>query len=249
MFVAVPRALSSARSSARASIVTRLFTVCRVLPAAALSAHSTATRKPRARVPVGAPRQTTKAKGDALELRLARLLARSGAWRVRRNVILRDAHGHISEIDVAAGLFFVRYYECKNYAPGHPVGLEDVAKFKAVLELNGIPASRGTVVTSGRFSPRCATIGVPCVDGDALRAWERRAARTRLLRWTVAAGLAAAIVGAAVLEFAAPLAAALHGSALDDALARAGLPGAPAALLTWNVEWRRWKAAWGLPER
>jgi hypothetical protein len=166
---------------------------------------------------------------------------------VRRNVVLRDAHGNDSQIDVAAGLFFVRYYECKNYAPSHPVGLEDVAKFKAVLELNGIPAARGTVVTSGRFSPRCATIGVLCIDGEALRAWERRTARARIGRQAAVLILATIAAGVAVLETASSLAAALRGSALDTALARAGLPGIPEILLACHAEWRRWKASLGQP--
>lgn len=187
-----------------------------------------------------APSQTTKAKGDALELRVARVLARSGAWRVRRNVILRDRHGHASQIDVCCGLFSVRYYECKNVA--RPVGLEDVAKFKSVLELNGIPASRGTVVTAGRFSPRCATIGIACIDGEGLCSWERHA------RWTWGARRAAVLLVlvllvSAGLEAAPMIAAALRGSALEGALREMGWPGAPDSLLAWHDMWLRCKAA------
>jgi hypothetical protein len=124
---------------------------------------------------------TTKEKGDALEQRVALLLTKDGKWAVRHNVQLRDSHGNLSQVDVCYGLFYRRYIECKNYAPSRPVGLEEVSKFKAVLELNGISASRGMVVTTGRFSPRCSTIGLKCVDGAQLNLWEERV-RQRWIR-------------------------------------------------------------------
>jgi hypothetical protein len=87
-------------------------------------------------------RRALKNKGDDLEKRVQKILIREGKWNVKRNVILYDRFGNKSEIDVCHGFFFKRYYECKNYHDGHLVPLNDVAKFKSVLELNDIPVSR-----------------------------------------------------------------------------------------------------------
>ena len=69
----------------------------------------------------------TKEKGDALEARVVRWLRRRGEGGIRRNVVLTDAHGNRSEIDVMCGRVFKTYIECKNYSK--PVPLKDVAKF------------------------------------------------------------------------------------------------------------------------
>jgi len=44
--------------------------------------------------------KSNKAKGDALEARVVRLLKRLGKWNVKRNVFLYDSIGNKSEIDV-----------------------------------------------------------------------------------------------------------------------------------------------------
>lgn len=132
-----------------------------------------------------APAVTSKAKGDALELRVARILKAEGRWRVRHNLTVVDGHGNRSQIDVAYGLLRPYFVECKAYAPDNKVGLEDVAKFKEVLRLNGLPPSRGLFVTTSSFSPRALTTGIRTIDGEQLRAWEKRsraARRWRLLR-------------------------------------------------------------------
>ena len=189
---------------------------------------------------------SAKAKGDALEMRVARLLSQSGQWRVRRNITLIDRYGHTSQVDVCAGFFDIHYYECKNYSPSHPVGLEDVAKFKAVLELNGIPPKMGTVVTTSRFSPRCKTIGLKCIDGEELRAWERRTSRRRARRWVaILFGIFTLVM--AGLEETPALAVLLRDSGLRSALERAGWQGAMADMLRMHAEWLRWRAERGLP--
>ncbi len=72
---------------------------------------------------------TSKDKGDALENRVVRLYKNLGHLFVRKNVILKDYNGNISQIDVRAGPPFLReYIECKNYTGSVP--LEAVAKFK-----------------------------------------------------------------------------------------------------------------------
>lgn len=203
------------------------------------SGRATATIRASRKPPVFS-QQSTKSKGDALELRVARLLVKSGAWRVRHNVTLRDSHGNLSQVDVVSGLLFRTYYECKNYATRYPVGLHDVAKFKSVLELNGIPAARGVVVTTSRFSPRCAKIGITCIDGEGLHEWERRVSRVRVLRWLGwICGLLAVLIAA--LEGAPELAAALRGSALDSALIRAGGPSLASVLMRVHETWLRWR--------
>jgi hypothetical protein len=135
---------------------------------------------------------SSKAKGDALELRVARIARLLGHADVRRNVVLVDSGGRRSEADVAFGGAWPprpalswppwplrrapTFVECKNYGRGGaPVGLEEVAKWKAVLELNKVPLRRGLFVTTSRFSPRAREIGVRCLDGDELDAWEARA--------------------------------------------------------------------------
>lgn len=125
---------------------------------------------------------TTKQKGDALEIQVERILRREGRWRVRRNVELRDSHGNRSQIDVMYGLFRRRYVECKNYSSEHKVPLDDVAKFKEVLRLNGISPSRGLFVTTSGFTPRALTTGISTIDGDQLKAWEKASRRGAAFR-------------------------------------------------------------------
>ena len=150
---------------------------------------------------------TAKALGNALEQRVADLLRTQGSRDIRRNVMLRDAHGNRSEIDVIHGTLFPTYIECKNYASGTPVPLSDVAKFKAVLQLNAIPVQRGLFVTTSTFTPRALTIGVRTVDGQQLIAWEARAKRRAAYHRTaarlmalIAAGCALAYQGADLSE-------------------------------------------------
>ncbi|RYE83315.1 MAG: hypothetical protein EOO65_04160 [Methanosarcinales archaeon] len=118
---------------------------------------------------------TTRDKGQHLEGLVVRLLRAEGRSHVKQNVFLKDKHGNRSEIDVTCGWGpFKRYYECKNYAASMPVPLEDVAKFKQVLQLNGIPLRKGVFVTLGRYSPRATTVGIRTMDGDELRRWAAR---------------------------------------------------------------------------
>src|SRR5690348_17268905 len=72
--------------------------------------------------------RTTKYRGDQLEKRVERLYKRLGKFNVKRNLVITDKFGNISQIDVVYGMFFRTYIECKNYSG--PVPLEDVAKFK-----------------------------------------------------------------------------------------------------------------------
>jgi restriction endonuclease Mrr len=143
-------------------------------------------------------RATTAQKGDALEKRVIRLLKRLGKMNIKSNVIIKDAFGNISEIDVMYGIFSKTYIECKNYSA--PVPLKDVAKFKEVLALNGIPLERGLFVTTSTFVPRAETIGVRLVNGKQLRAWERRSYVYALIKQLLKLAL---IAGGAVLIYEA----------------------------------------------
>lgn len=140
--------------------------------------------------------ELTTEKGKALEARVAKLLRREGRWRVRTNVMVADRFGNTSELDVTHGLLLRHAIECKNYAR-RSVPLEDVAKFKEVLRLNGIPTSRGTFVTTSTFSPRARHIGVRCIDGTELVAWERRALVKCVLRRGIYISIAAGAVAMA----------------------------------------------------
>eukprot|EP01113_Clastostelium_recurvatum_P000718 TRINITY_DN10324_c0_g1_i2.p1 TRINITY_DN10324_c0_g1~~TRINITY_DN10324_c0_g1_i2.p1 ORF type:complete len:217 (-),score=49.37 TRINITY_DN10324_c0_g1_i2:147-797(-) len=140
----------------------------------------------------------TKARGDHLEKRVQRILYKSLYFPVRRNILMRDKHGNLSEIDVKAGWLFPRYVECKNYG-SMSVPLEDVAKFKEVLRLLGIPARRGLFVTTSTFSPRATTIGIKTVDGTQLRQWERRATMIGLMRIVGYTFLVGLISGAGIM--------------------------------------------------
>ena len=154
-------------------------------------------------------------RGKALEERVAAILRAEGRSTVRTNVMLKDAEGNLSEIDVVAGRIFKTYIECKNYT-ARVVPLEDVAKFKAVLQLNGIPLSRGLVVAPGGFSKRASTIGITCVDGEALQRWEDRA-RGAVLRRRIASFIFfLCAVGVGVVA-QAPLLLELAGIEGDDA--------------------------------
>jgi hypothetical protein len=134
----------------------------------------TGKSKPKPRILTSAERKRAIARGKQLEDRVARILNAEGRGKVTTNVILRDSFGNRSEIDVVCGRIFKTYIECKNYSR-RTIPLEDVAKFKSVLELNGIPLSRGMLVAQGEFTPRSRTIGIRCVNGTELDAWEKRA--------------------------------------------------------------------------
>ena len=119
---------------------------------------------------------TSKELGDVLELRVARIARLLGYRNIRRNVLLIDKNGNKSEVDVVFGLFFPIYVECKNYSKsGTSVGLEEVAKWRMVLELNNIPLRRGLFITTSSFSPRATTIGIKCLDKNDLLLWEKYA--------------------------------------------------------------------------
>ena len=147
---------------------------------------------------------SSKAKGDALELRVARIARLLGHADVRRNVVLVDSGGRRSEADVVYGgawpprppLSWLpwplrrapTFVECKNYGRGGaPVGLEEVAKWKAVLELNAVPLRRGLFVTTSRFSPRAREIGAACRRRGRLRDCQvaLRGGRVRRLRGVI----------------------------------------------------------------
>jgi hypothetical protein len=126
--------------------------------------------------------KTSKEKGNELEDRVAEILRTEGRSNIRKNVMVSDKHGNRSEIDVMCGIFIRRCYECKNYGPGHTVPLEDVAKFKEVLSLNGFPMRFATFVTTSTFTPRATTIGIRTIDGAQLNVWERKANRQAAMR-------------------------------------------------------------------
>ena len=128
--------------------------------------------------------KASQRKGIILEKRVAKIFEQEGKRNIQRNVILKDRHGNRSEIDVVFDTYPSwspwkgrKYVECKNYVGSVP--LEDVAKFKAVLELNGIDDSKGIFVTTSKFSPRCAAHAgnIQCIDGDELKRWEKRVRR------------------------------------------------------------------------
>lgn len=95
-----------------------------------------------------------------------------GKWNVKRSVRIRDGFGNMSEIDITYGVLrryppatcptiralvnYVRsrYIECKAYNSEHLVPLSDVAKFKEVLQLNGISPRKGYFITTSDYVPR-----------------------------------------------------------------------------------------------
>ena len=132
-----------------------------------------------------------KARGDRLEKRVVTLLKRLGRLNVQRSVVVVDIHGNRSEIDVMYGFVFKTYVECKNYTG--PVPLEQVAKFKEVLALNGIPARRGIFITNSYYVPRAKHIGIKCIDGEELAKLERTAtmkvwSKRLVVVWALGAG-------------------------------------------------------------
>ena len=146
--------------------------------------------------------KASQRKGIILEKRVAKIFEQEGKRNIQRNVILKDRHGNRSEIDVVFDTYPSwspwkgrKYVECKNYVGSVP--LEDVAKFKAVLELNGIDDSKGIFVTTSKFSPRCAAHAgnIQCIDGDELKRWEKRVKRkevaSTILLMTLAGGAGA----------------------------------------------------------
>ena len=173
---------------------------------------------------------TRKQTGDNLELRVAAALRGGGYSPVSRGLILTDRHGNRSEIDVVYGPAWRRgYVECKAYhGSGNSVGLEEVAKFKEVLSLNGIPLHRGLFITTSTFVPRARTTGLRTLDGKELVAWEQGLARRGLRRRAAAA---AALLGLAA-GACAGLAALLAPSAARQGWAE-GLQGPRHPLLQW----------------
>jgi hypothetical protein len=153
---------------------------------------------------------TSKQTGDALEARVARALLRGGLGPVSRNVFFKDRFGNRSEIDVVYGWPRWRrvFVECKAYhGSGASVGLEEVAKFKEVLALNGIAPSRGLFITTTAFVPRARTIGVRTLNGVEFEAWERALARRGAARRAGAlVCLGAALLGGGAVAAAALLA-------------------------------------------
>ena len=134
-----------------------------------------------------------RAKGKAFERRVEKMLRYMGKKRIRRNVVLKDGWGNVSEIDgrflfcfrdfaknerasraVVYGRFFKTYVECKSYSR-RSVPLSDVAKFKEVLVQNNIPPSAGLFVSNATYVPRAYKVGIRLVDGKELKRWERRA--------------------------------------------------------------------------
>jgi len=116
-----------------------------------------------------------------LEQRVATALRNYGRKRVKTNTILTDGHGNKSEIDVCCGIIFTMYVECKEYH-GHNVPLEDVAKFKSVLELNNLPLSRGLFVTTSDYTPRARFLGIKTMNGDEFVEYEKRSVKVRRRR-------------------------------------------------------------------
>ncbi len=161
---------------------------------------------------------------------MAAALQRAGRLPVQRNVILKDSHGNRSEIDVVAGPPWQRtYIECKAYhGSGSSVGLEEVAKFKEVLALNGIPLRSGLFITTTGYVPRARTTGLRTLDAEQLLAWEAalawegRARRAAWLLLKAAAALSLAALAAASLPAeSAEGAAQLLGSSASELLQEA----------------------------
>eukprot|EP01119_Soliformovum_irregulare_P000866 TRINITY_DN10634_c0_g1_i1.p1 TRINITY_DN10634_c0_g1~~TRINITY_DN10634_c0_g1_i1.p1 ORF type:complete len:211 (-),score=46.26 TRINITY_DN10634_c0_g1_i1:135-680(-) len=123
-----------------------------------------------------------KKAGDELENRVVALYKGLGKWNVKKDIRLHDRLGNLSQIDVRYGLFRKTYIECKNYS-GHPVGLEDVAKFKEVLKLNGISPSQGIFITTSWYVPRARTIGIETIDGAQLFQLEQRVPILNMMRY------------------------------------------------------------------
>lgn len=76
-------------------------------------------------------------------------------------------------------------------------GRQDVAKFASVLELNGIPISRGLFITNSTYVPRATTLGIKTVDGKQLAQLERRAKWAFLWRNSYRAALLAVVLAGA----------------------------------------------------
>ena len=151
----------------------------------------------------GKKKRTTRQHGDILEKRVVKILEREGRSAIQRNVFFKDKHGNRSEIDIVYGNFpwNKRYIECKHYS--RPVPLSDVAKFKEVLRLNDIPLRQGIFVTTATFTPRSEHVGVALVNGEELKAWEKRALRIglyRTVRKTVLGSILFVIVGASAFD-------------------------------------------------
>jgi restriction endonuclease Mrr len=122
-------------------------------------------------------------KGLSFEKRIVKMFKRLGYWNVKHNVTLRDKFGNISQIDLTFGLFRTFYVECKAYE--NSVKLEEVAKFKEVLNLNGIPLSRGIFITTSSFVPRAKTIGVKTIDGVELKELEKKSKRKSRTKFVI----------------------------------------------------------------
>lgn len=179
-----------------------LFTMSTPKTKAAASATAAAKPPPSSKPPVQPPAQDTKAKGEALERRVAATLARLGKPNIRTNVLLRDANGNLSEVDVVYGRWRRYFVECKAYAPAYPVPLDDVAKFKEVMSLHGVPLRRGLFVTTSSYSPRALTAGIKTLDGKQLAAWEAYSRRVRTLRRGAWAGIGLTCLGLGAIVLA-----------------------------------------------
>lgn len=146
--------------------------------AAALSEIDVSARRPPLSGLTGLPNSVRR----AWRLRLPLL----GLPLLRGLVGLRDASGTCSR--AGEGRMGGVWVECKAYAEGRSVPLEDVAKFREVLRQHGKPPGAGVFVTTARYTPRAAAVGVPLVDGAQLRQWERAAKASRSVPRRVAAG-------------------------------------------------------------
>ena len=152
-----------------------------------------------------------KAKGDALERRVAAALRRQGYRNVEVGVHFVDADGRRSEVDVCARspwsppswalpkrwVWPHLIVECKNHSK--PIPLEDVAKFREIariLRLGGEGRPRGAFqhalwgqrplfVANGAYTPRARSVpGIRTLDRAELLAWEKSARSSRRWRWT-----------------------------------------------------------------
>ncbi len=138
-----------------------------------------------------AKEETAKEKGDRLEWRVVNLYKKLGKWNVKHDVTLKDKNGNTSQIDVVYGLLYRKYVECKNYSG--PVPLEMVAKFKEVLQLNGISPRRGVFITTSTYAPRSTTIGIKTIDGTQLQRMERNAFNTYVTKRILMAIMAVSV--------------------------------------------------------
>jgi restriction endonuclease Mrr len=114
--------------------------------------------------------------GSGLENVVAEIYRDLGYKNVEQNIALsKTVNGEKinAQIDITYGSAFIKkYVECKSHSE-KCVSLQDVAKFCSVLELFGIPTSRGEMITDSYFDTRAIKYAeskrISLVDGKGLK--------------------------------------------------------------------------------